>query len=71
MKRRSSIRFVRFKSLSLTPCRRVGPYNFTETGTIDVRDTLKIENQLLVALLNQATNLVFEELVARPDGRLT
>jgi hypothetical protein len=48
----------------------IRPNDFAEPGAVDVRDVRQIQNDLLVALVDEAVDLVLEEFVALPQGNL-
>ena len=60
------MRLVRLSSLRLTALtadRGEGAHDFAETGAVDVRHFSQVQDDLLVALVEQAVHLVLEELV--------
>src|SRR5215207_11175420 len=56
------------EAAALTADRRIGAYDLAETGAVDVRHVGEVEDDLLVALVDEAVDLVLQQLIALAHG---
>ena len=61
------MRLVRFSSLRLPPWRltgRIGADDFAEARAVDVRNIGEVQDDFLLPLVDEAVDLVLEQLIA-------